>query len=63
MFQVERLRVAVETLNQIFEEVSDGKIEDAESIKTLLSAISITSFNTGLKIEKQESKEAHNEDS
>ena len=63
MFQVERLRVAAETLNQIFEEVSDGKIEDAESIKTLLSAISITSFNIGLKIEKQESKEAHNEDS
>jgi len=63
MFQVERLRVVAETLNQIFEEVSDGKIEDAESIKTLLSAISITSFNTGLKIEKQESKEAHNEDS
>ena len=63
MFQVERLRVVTETLNQIFEEVSDGKIEDAESIKNLLSAISITSFNTGLKIEKQESEGQHNEDS
>ena len=63
MFQVERLRVVNETLNQIFEEVSDGKIEDAESIKNLLSAISITSFNTGRKIEKQKSEGQHNEDS
>ena len=62
MFQVERLRVVAETLHQIFEEVSDGKIEDAEGIKNLLSTISITSFDTGMKIEKQE-KEADNEDS
>ena len=62
MFQVERLRVVSETLHQIFEEVSDGKIDDAKSIKTLLSTISITSFNTGMKIEKYE-KEASHEDS
>ena len=61
MFQVERLRVVAETLHQIFEEVSDGKIDDAKSIKTLLSTISVTSFNTGMKIEKQEAQD--NEDS
>ena len=62
MFQVERLRVVSETLHQIYEEVSDGKVDNAKSLKDLLSTISVTSFNTGRKIEKYE-KEASHEDS
>ena len=60
MLQAERLRVAVETLHQVYEETVDGRIDDAQAIKTLAATISITANNIQSRIYD---KEADNEDS
>ena len=60
MLQAERLRVAVETLHQVYEEIVDGRIDDAQAIKTLAATISITANNIQSRIYD---KEADNEDS
>ena len=59
MFQLERLKVVSETLEQINEEVQEGKIDDCELAQPLLEASLISLFQ----IARRVMKEAENEDS
>lgn len=61
MFQVERLRVVIETLHQVYDELVNGKVEDAEAIKTLSATIAFTANNIQSRIYDKEVQD--NEDS
>ena len=60
MFQVERLKVVSETLDQICEEVKQGKVEDVNEIKRLAASCILTINDIEHEINEQE---AENEDS
>lgn len=61
MFQLERLRVVKETLNQIVNEMYDGTVETTEGM--IGSAVMIEAVAHDIKMLVKEAKEGTDEDS